>query len=93
MHNYYKTNKNNKTQFNNNTLDTKKNTILSTSVSSGILKVDISDYFLVFSHFNEEITPNRKDIYFKRNPNVAYRLIRMFSKAYDTSFTEIQKNN
>ena len=59
---------------------------------TGILKADISDHFLVFSYFNEEITPNRKDIYFERNPNVAYnRLIRMFFKAYDTSFTEIQK--
>ena len=48
----------------------------------------------MFSYFNEEIISSRKDTYSysKRNPNVAYnRLMRMFSKAYDTSFPEIQK--
>ena len=56
------------------------------------MKADISHYFLVFFYFDEEITPNRKDIYFEKKPSVAYdRFIRLFSKAYDTSFTEIQE--
>ena len=90
--NYYKTNKSNKTQFNRNTSHTKKNTILSTNVSSSIWQVDISDHFLILSYFNEEIISSRKDTYSKRNLNVTYnRLIKMFSKASDTSFPEIQK--
>ena len=72
--------------------DIPKNTILSKNVSSGIWKADISNHFLIFSYFNQEIISSRKDTYSKRNPNVAFnKLMRMFSKAYDTSFPEIQK--
>ena len=45
-----------------------KNTILSTNFSSGILKADISDHFLIFSDFNEEIISSRKDIYSTETP-------------------------
>ena len=45
-----------------------KNTILSTNFSSGILKVDISDHFLIYSYFNEEIISSRKDTYSKETP-------------------------
>ena len=39
-----------------------KNTILSTNISSGILK---ANHFLIFSDFNEEIISSRKDTYSK----------------------------
>ena len=45
-----------------------KYTILSTSFSSGILKADISDHFLIFSYFYEEIISSRKDALSKETP-------------------------